>query len=68
VPKGTPAEIIARLNHETNAGLANPTIKSRLAELGTIQMIFTSAEFGAYVAAESEKWAKVIQVAGIKPE
>jgi tripartite-type tricarboxylate transporter receptor subunit TctC len=68
VPKGTPAEIIARLNHEINAGLANPTIKSRLADLGTIPMIFTAAEFGAYVAAESEKWEKVIQFAGIKPE
>jgi tripartite-type tricarboxylate transporter receptor subunit TctC len=68
VPKGTPLEIIARLNHEINEGLANPTIKSRLAELGTIPMIFTSAEFGAYVAVESEKWAKVIQFAGIKPE
>src|SRR5262249_41834954 len=68
VPKGTPAEIIARLNHEINAGLAEPTIKSRLAELGTIPMIFTAAEFGAYVAAESEKWEKVIQFAGIKPE
>jgi tripartite-type tricarboxylate transporter receptor subunit TctC len=59
---------MARLNHEINAGLANPTIKSRLAELGTIPMIFTAAEFGAYVAAESEKWAKVIEFAGIKPE
>jgi tripartite-type tricarboxylate transporter receptor subunit TctC len=68
VPKGTSTEIIARLNHEINAGLANPTIKSRFAEIGTIPMIFTSAEFGAYVAAESEKWAKVIQFAGIKPE
>ena len=68
VPKGTPPEIIACLNHEINAGLANPTIKSRLAELGTIPMIFTSAEFGAYVAVESGKWAKVIQFAGIKPE
>jgi tripartite-type tricarboxylate transporter receptor subunit TctC len=68
VPKNTPAEIIARLNHEINAGLANPTIKSRLAEVGTIPMIFTSTEFGAYVAAESEKWAKVIQFAGISPE
>jgi tripartite-type tricarboxylate transporter receptor subunit TctC len=67
-PKGTPPEIIARLNRDINAGLANPTIRARLAELGTIPMIFTSAEFGAYVAAESEKWAKVIQFAGIKPE
>ena len=67
-PKGTPPEIIARLNRDINAGLANPTIRARLADLGTIPMIFTSAEFGAYVAAESEKWAKVIQFAGIKPE
>jgi tripartite-type tricarboxylate transporter receptor subunit TctC len=68
VPTGTPAEIIARLNHEINAGLANPSIKSRLAEVGTIPMIFTAAEFGAYIAAESEKWAKVVKFAGIKPE
>src|SRR6516165_10303425 len=44
VPKGTAAEVIARLNHEINAGLANPTIKSRLAELGTVPMTFASAE------------------------
>jgi tripartite-type tricarboxylate transporter receptor subunit TctC len=68
VPKGTPPEIIARLNHEVNAGLANQTIKSRLAEVGTIPMIFTAAEFGAYIAAESEKWAKVVKFAAVKPE
>jgi len=68
VPKGTPPGIIARLNQEINAGLVNPTIKSRLADLGTIPMIFTAAEFGAYVATESEKWAKVIQFAGIRSE
>jgi tripartite-type tricarboxylate transporter receptor subunit TctC len=68
VPKGTPAEIIARLNREINAALENPTIRSRLAELGTIPMILSAAEFGAYAAAESEKWAKVVRFAGIKPE
>ena len=68
VPKGTPAEIIARLNQEINAGLTNPTIKSRLAEVGTIPMIFTTTEFGAYITAELEKWAKVVRFAGIKPE
>jgi tripartite-type tricarboxylate transporter receptor subunit TctC len=68
VPKGTPTEIIARLNHEINTGLANPSIKSRLAEGGTIPMIFTATEFGAYVAAESEKWTEVIKFAGIKAE
>jgi tripartite-type tricarboxylate transporter receptor subunit TctC len=68
VPKGTPMEIIARLNQEINGGLANPTIKSRLAEVGTIPMIFTATEFGAYIAAESDKWAEVVKFAGIKAE
>jgi tripartite-type tricarboxylate transporter receptor subunit TctC len=68
VPNGTPLEIIARLNREINAGLADPTIKARLAEVGTIPMILSAAEFGAYAAAESEKWAKVVKFAGIKPE
>jgi tripartite-type tricarboxylate transporter receptor subunit TctC len=68
VPNGTPFEIIARLNREINAGLANPTIKERLTEVGTIPMIFTAAEFGSYVATESEKWAKVVKFAGIKAE
>ena len=68
MPKGTPPEIIARLNHDINAGLVNPTIRARLADVGTIPMVLTAAEFGAYVAAESEKWAKVVKLAGIKPQ
>jgi tripartite-type tricarboxylate transporter receptor subunit TctC len=68
VPSGTPPEIIARLNRDINAGLATPTIRARLAEIGTIPMILTAAEFGAYVAAETEKWAKVVKSASIKPE
>jgi tripartite-type tricarboxylate transporter receptor subunit TctC len=68
MPKGTPSEIITRLNHEINAGLANPTVKARLADAGTIPMILTAAEFGAYIAAESEKWSKVVKFAGVKPE
>jgi tripartite-type tricarboxylate transporter receptor subunit TctC len=67
-PKGTPPEIITRLNRDINAGLANPTVRARLADLGTIPMIFTATEFGAYVTTESEKWAKVIKFAGIKAE
>jgi len=68
VPRGTPPEIIARLNRDINAGLVNPTIRARLADVGTIPMVLTAAEFGAYVAAESEKWAKVVKLAGIKPQ
>jgi tripartite-type tricarboxylate transporter receptor subunit TctC len=68
VPKGTPPEIIARLNSEINAGLAQPAIRARLIEVGTVPMILTAAEFGAYVSAEAEKWAKVVRAAGIKPE
>src|SRR5262245_41819976 len=68
VPRGTPGEIIEWLNHEINAGLVNPTIKARLAEVATTPKIFTPAEFGAYVAAEIEKWGKVIKFAGIRAE
>ncbi len=68
MPKGTPTEIITRLDREIQAGLANPTVKARLAEAGTIPMILTAAEFGTYVAAESEKWSKVVKFAGVKPE
>jgi tripartite-type tricarboxylate transporter receptor subunit TctC len=50
VPRGTPPEIIAKLNHEINAGLANPSIKARLAELVTTPLPMTPAEFGAYMA------------------
>src|SRR5262245_37749732 len=68
VPRGTPNEIIERLNREINDGLANPVIKARLADAATTPMVFTPAEFGAYMAAETEKWAKVIRAANIKAE
>jgi len=68
VPKGTPTDIIIRLNREINDGLANPAIRTRLADIGTLPMVFTPQEFGAYVAAETEKWGKVVRSAGIKPE
>jgi tripartite-type tricarboxylate transporter receptor subunit TctC len=68
VPRGTPAEIIERLNTEINAGLADPTLKARLAEVSTTPIIFTPAQFGDYIGAEIEKWGRVIKLAGIKPE
>jgi tripartite-type tricarboxylate transporter receptor subunit TctC len=68
VPRGTPGEIIERLNREINAGLVNPTIKTRLAEVATTPKIFTAAEFGSHVAAEIEKWGRVIKFAGLRAE
>jgi tripartite-type tricarboxylate transporter receptor subunit TctC len=67
-PKNTPAEIIERLNKETNAALADPTIKARLLNLGGMPMPMTPSDFGKFIAEEVEKWAKVIRAANIKPE
>jgi tripartite-type tricarboxylate transporter receptor subunit TctC len=66
-PKATPAEIVDKLNREFNAGLADPKIKPRLADLGGVPMPMTSADFGKFIARETEKWAKVLKFAGIKP-
>jgi tripartite-type tricarboxylate transporter receptor subunit TctC len=68
VPKDTPNDIIERLNREINAGLADPTLQARLANVATTPIFFSPAEFGAYVAAEIGKWGKVIRMAGVKPE
>ena len=67
-PKGTPAAIIDRLNREINAGLANPGIKARLADLGAVALAGSPADFSKLMTDETEKWAKVIKFAGIKPE
>jgi tripartite-type tricarboxylate transporter receptor subunit TctC len=67
-PKGTPPEIIATLNREVNAALSTPGAKARLGDLGATPFILTAAEFGALLAAETEKWGKVIRAANIKAE
>jgi tripartite-type tricarboxylate transporter receptor subunit TctC len=68
VPKGTPAEVIDRINKEINAGLADPAFKARLLDLGVEPRAMTSAEFGKFIADETEKWGKVIRAANIKAE
>ena len=67
-PKNTPAEIVDKLNKEINAGLADPKIKARLADLGGTVLAGSPADFGKLIADETEKWAKVVKFAGLKPE
>ena len=67
-PKSTPAEIIDRLNKELNAGLADSNIKARIVELGGTVLGGTPAEFGTIISDATEKWAKVINFAGVKVE
>ncbi len=68
VPKGTPPEIIDKLNKEINAGLADPKMKARLAELGGMLTPGTPEDFGKLVAGETDKWAKVIKTGGVTLE
>jgi tripartite-type tricarboxylate transporter receptor subunit TctC len=67
-PKNTPVETVAKLNDEVNAGLADPNIKERLTDLGGEPMSMSPAAFGKLIADETEKWGKIIQIAGIKPD
>ena len=67
-PAGTPPDIINKLNRETNVGLADPTIRTRLAEMGCMELSGTAADFGKLIADETQKWGKVIRDAGIKPQ
>ena len=67
-PKGIPTEVVDRLNKEVNAALADPTVKTRMAEIGSEIFPGSPADFGKLVAEETEKWAKVIKFAGIKAD
>jgi tripartite-type tricarboxylate transporter receptor subunit TctC len=67
-PKDTPAEIIDRLNVEINAALGDPTLKTRVADLGGTVIGGSSTDFSELIASDTEKWGKVVRFAGIKPE
>jgi tripartite-type tricarboxylate transporter receptor subunit TctC len=67
-PKNTPAEVIDKLNNAINAVLADPAMKARLADLGGTPLPMTPAEFGKFIAGETDKWGRVIRTTGIKPE
>ena len=67
-PRNTPAEIIDRLNKEINAGLAEPKIKARFADIGGTALPGSPADFAKVIAEDTEKWGKVIRTAHIKPE
>jgi tripartite-type tricarboxylate transporter receptor subunit TctC len=67
-PKGTPADVIERLNGDINAALADPALKARIADLGGTAMIGSPADFGLLIAEETEKWGRVVRFSGAKPE
>jgi tripartite-type tricarboxylate transporter receptor subunit TctC len=67
-PRKTPAEIVDRLNKEINVGLADPTMKARLADLGSATFVGSPSDFGNLIADETEKWSKVVRAASLRPE
>jgi tripartite-type tricarboxylate transporter receptor subunit TctC len=67
-PKNTSAEIVEKLNKAVNAGLADPQFKARLVDLGGVPAPMSAAEFGNFIASETEKWGRVVKFANIKPE
>jgi tripartite-type tricarboxylate transporter receptor subunit TctC len=67
-PRNTPFEIIAKLNSEINAALADPKMKARFADLGGMVLAGSAADFGKLIAGETEKWAKVVKFSGAKPD
>jgi tripartite-type tricarboxylate transporter receptor subunit TctC len=68
VPRGTPTEIIDRLNQAINAGLADPAVRKRLLDVACVPIFFTPAELTAFMTAETEKWAEVVKRSGVKAE
>jgi len=67
-PRRTPADIVATLNAAINAAFADPVMRARLADTGGTMLAGSSAEFGRLLAEETEKWAKVVNFSGAKPD
>jgi tripartite-type tricarboxylate transporter receptor subunit TctC len=67
-PRNTPADIVERLNKEINAGLADPKLKARFADLGALAFVCSPSDFAKFIAEETAKWAQVVKFAGIKAE
>jgi tripartite-type tricarboxylate transporter receptor subunit TctC len=67
-PRNTPAEFVDKLNNEINAGLADPRLKARLAELGGTALALSPAGFGKLILDETDKWGRVVKFAAMKPE
>ena len=66
-PNGTPSDVIDTINKEMNAGLADPKLKARIADFGGTPFALSPAQFGKFIAEETEKWRKVIRAANINP-
>jgi tripartite-type tricarboxylate transporter receptor subunit TctC len=67
-PAATPADVLDKLNTEIKAGLADPSLKARMVQIGSVPFPTSRAEFGKHLAAETEKWGKVVRAAKIKPQ
>jgi tripartite-type tricarboxylate transporter receptor subunit TctC len=68
MPANTSREIVEKLNREVNAGLADPKLKARLADLGGTIAAGSPSDFGKFVADETERWGKVVKFSGAKPD
>ena len=68
VPKGTPAEIVDKLNQEINTALVDPKMRARFADLGATVLAGSPSDFGKFIADETEKWGKVVKFARIKAD